>query len=127
MNFLQFCIRFKVRGRYAMAKKIDEKNLTYYKTSINDLILFSVYSVVGNKEDCTFERLVNESFVLFPHVFGFQRYPAWPDTRKLDRPLRSLRSGKMITGHPRKSFLLTKEGKIKAEAIAKTLRQGKLL
>lgn len=110
-----------------MAKKIDEKNLAYYKTSINDLILFSVYAVVTNKEDCTFERLVNESFVLFPHVFGFQKYPHWPDTRKLDRPLRSLRTCKYITGNPKKNFSLTKEGREKAEAIGKTLRQGKLL
>ena len=110
-----------------MAKKIDEKNLTYYKTSINDLILFSIYSVITNKEHCSFERLVNESFVLFPHVFGFQRYPQWPDTRKLDRPLRSLRTGKHIVGGPKKDFSLTKEGREKAEAIARTLRQRKLL
>ncbi|MBU3895823.1 hypothetical protein KKG36_00675 [Patescibacteria group bacterium] len=110
-----------------MTKKIDEKNLAYYKTSINDLILFAVYSVISSKEDCGFEKLVNESFMLFPHVFGFLKYPQWPDTRKLDRPLRSLRSCRLITGSPKNNFLLTKEGKEKAESVAKTLRQGKLL
>jgi hypothetical protein len=109
-----------------MAKKTI-KSLTFCKASINDLILFSIHSVVMNKEDCTFERLVNQSFILFPDIFGFQRYPQWPDARKLDRPLRSLRDGKYIKGDPRTEFTITKEGREKAEEIAKTLRQGKLL
>ncbi len=110
-----------------MPKKKTIKSLTFCKASINDLILFSVYSVVTNKEDCTFERLVNQSFILFPDIFGFQRYPQWPDARKLDRPLRSLRNQKYIKGDPGTEFAITKEGREKAEQVAKTLRQGKLL
>lgn len=109
-----------------MVKKINKK-LAAEKTSVNDLILFSIYLVISNNEICTFDRLIKECFTLFPAPFGFARYPIWPDSRKLDRPLRSLRDDKLIRGDPRTEFFLTKTGKEKAEIIAKTFKQGKLL
>ena len=109
-----------------MAKKTN-KNLVFDKTSVNGLILFSIYSVLSNNEICTFDRLIKECFTLFPEVFGFARYPIWPDSRKLDRPLRSLRKVKLIKGDPKTEFFLTKEGKEKSQEIAKTLKQGRLL
>ena len=109
-----------------MAKKTN-KNLVFDKTSVNGLILFSIYSVISNNEICTFDRLIKECFTLFPEVFGFSRYPIWPDSRKLDRPLRSLRKMKFIKGDPKTEFFLTKEGKEKSQEIAKTLKQGRLL
>ncbi|MBU2540065.1 hypothetical protein KJ786_02805 [Patescibacteria group bacterium] len=108
----------------------DKKNKTktaFPKMSIGDLILFSIYSILSNKQDCKFEKLVNQSFILFPDVFGFKSYPQWPDARKLDRPLRALRNQKLIKGDPKTEFTITKEGKEKAETITKKLRQGKLL
>ena len=110
-----------------MAKKIKFDLSTYKKISVNDLILFAVYSVLSNKEICTFERLIKECFALFPKIFGFSEYPQWPDARKLDRPLRFLRNRKLISGDPVSFFYLTKNGKEIAEAVAKTLRQEKLL
>jgi len=94
---------------------------------INDLILFSIHSVLSDNEICSFDRLIKECFTLFPKVFCFTRYPLWPDARKLDRPLRALRKQKLINGDPKNEFFITKEGKIKAEQIQKSLRQGKLL
>jgi hypothetical protein len=55
------------------------------------------------------------------------RYPVWPDSRKLDRPLRALRNEKLIIGDPKTYFILTKLGEEKATFISKSLRQGKLL
>src|SRR3989339_1961788 len=66
--------------------------------SVNDLILFCIHSIVLNSEQCSFERLVKECFTLFPDTLKFSRYPIWPDSRKLDRPLRALRSEKLIIG-----------------------------
>jgi len=109
-----------------MARKPNKK-LAADKTPINDLILFSVYSVVSNNEICTFDRLIKECFTLFPQPFGFARYPIWPDSRKLDRPLRTLRKEKLIKGDPKTEFFITKEGKEKSEVIAKMLKQGRLL
>ena len=80
-----------------------------------------------NNEECSFERLVKECFTLFPETLSFTRYPVWPDSRKLDRPLRALRNEKLIIGDPKTLFMLTKDGEKKAVAVAKILRQGKLL
>lgn len=108
-----------------MKKKTIEEEL-YGKLSINDLILFSIYLVVENKEKCTFEKLVKECFTLFPKSFSFSKFPKWPDSRKLDRPLRSLRKRKLISGCPKTFFSLTKLGKKTAGETAKTFRQRKL-
>jgi hypothetical protein len=109
-----------------MPKNLNKK-LAFDKIPINYLILFSVYSVVSSNEICTFDRLIKECFTLFPGAFGFARYPIWPDSRKLDRPLRMLRDQKLIKGDPKTEFFLTKEGKEAGQEIGKSLRQGKLL
>jgi len=100
------------------------KNLNF---SVNDLILFCIHSIILNSEQCSFERLVKECFTLFPETLRFQRYPIWPDSRKLDRPLRALRNERLIIGDPKTIFMLTKDGEKKAAEVAKTLKQGKLL
>lgn len=100
------------------------KNINF---SVNDLILFCIHAIAQNNEQCSFERLVKEAFTLFPETLRFERYPIWPDSRKLDRPLRALRNEKLIIGDPKTIFMLTKEGQKKAEEIYKSLRQGKLL
>lgn len=103
---------------------VDEE--LYQKASINNLILFGINLVIENKEKCTLERLIKECFTLFPRAFGLSKYHQWPDARKLDRPLRTLRKRKLITGSPKTSFSLTKLGKKVAEETAKNFRQKKL-
>ena len=98
-----------------------------YNFSVNDLILFCIYSIILNNEQCSFERLIKECFVLFPDVLKFERYPIWPDSRKLDRPLRFLRTEGLVVGDSKTFFILTKDGQKKAMEISKSLRQGKLL
>ena len=105
-------------------QKKKTKNLNI---SANDLILFSIHSVILNNEQCSFDRLVKECFVLFPDAVKFLRYPIWPDSRKLDRPLRALRKEKLIIGDPKSYFKLTDGGIKRAVQIDKVLRQGKLL
>ncbi len=98
-----------------------------YVGTVNDLILFCIHSIVSGSEQCSFERLVKECFTLFPDTLKFPRYPIWPDSRKLDRPLRALRDEKLIIGDPKTYFVLTESGENKAVAVSKALRQGKLL
>ncbi len=107
-------------------KKIIFDEELYKGKSINNLILFGIYLVIEKKEKCTFEKLIKECFTLFPRAFSFPKYPKWPDSRKLDRPLRTLRKRKLITGNPKTSFSLTKPGKKIAEEIIKTFRQRRL-
>ena len=93
---------------------------------LQELILFCIFNLQKNKEDCTFERLVKECFALFPRVCGFVRYSRWPDSRKIDRPLRTLRKKKLIAGNPKTFFVLTDQGKKEAIEIEKILTQKKL-
>ena len=108
-----------------MPKKAFVSEL-YKRVSIYDLILFGVYSVNSKKEKCTYERLVKECFILFPKSFSFSEIPNWPDARKLDRSLRTLRKKKLITGDPKNVFALTKLGRGLAENTGKIFRQGRL-
>ena len=108
-------------------KKISFAEELYKKTSINDLIVFGISSIINNGKKSTFERLVQKCFTLFPKAFSFSRFPKWPDSRKLDRPLRTLRKRKLISGDPKTSFSLTKRGKKRALEIAKSFKQRKLL
>ena len=108
-----------------MPKKAFVSEL-YKKISVYDLILFGVYSVNYKKEKCSYERLVKECFILFPRSFSFSGMPGWPDSRKLDRSLRTLRKKKMLTGDPRNVFALTKIGRKSAEDVGKIFRQGRL-
>lgn len=108
-------------------RKVSPEEELYKKVSINDLILFGIFSVAETKKKCSFEILTHKCFTLFPAVFSLQKYSQWPDTRKIDRPLRTLRDEKMITGSPKTLFSLTKRGKKRALEVAKFFRQTKLL
>jgi len=105
-----------------MKKSFSEE--VYYKISIQDLIL--VCFRINSSEKISFEKLLKQCFKLFPKKFGFQEYSKWPDARKLDRPLRTLRKRKLIAGNPQKSFYLTKNGRKKALEAINFLRQKKL-
>jgi len=113
----------------SLAKKsifggIDQE--IYKKISINDLILFCIYSISEKKEKCGFERLMKECFNLFPLSFNFSSISKWPDSRKLDRTLRSLRAKKLIRGNPQTIFFLTNQGRKIAQETVKTFGQRKL-
>jgi len=94
-----------------MNNNIEYSTEIYSKIEMQNLIVFAIYSVLKNSETCTFERLVAECFQKFPKVFGFKRYPQWPDSLKFDRPLRTLREKSLIVGGARSHFELTEFGK----------------
>jgi len=110
-----------------MKRKVSFEEELYKRESINNLIIFSIYSLTKNGKDCTFENLVKRCFSLFPRTFSFSQFSKWPDARKLDRPLRTLRNKKLITGDPKTSFSLTQRGRQIALEIAKNFTQRKLL
>ena len=104
-----------------MAERIARE--LYQKASINDLILFCLLS---KKPSCDFESLLGECFRSFPKAFCFSNIKKWPDSRKLDRPLRALRNKKLIKGSLERGFSLTSSGKKRAEDLAKSFRQERL-
>jgi len=103
-------------------KKFDKK--IYINVPKSHLIIFGIYSVITQKEECTFERLVKECFTLFPKVFGMSRYPQWPDTLRFDRDLRTLREKGLITGYSKISFALTKFGERLSRETENILKLG---
>jgi len=114
-----------VPGRRKEKLAFDEQ--LYGSARIADLILFAMLSLKGSGKECIFENLIKECFILFPKTVSFSEHPRWPDSRKIDRPLRTLRKQKLITGNPRDSFFLTREGERLAQEVFRKLRQGKLL
>ena len=99
----------------------------YGRLGINQLILFGIYSVASKQKKCTFEKLMKECFALFPKAFSFPQFSQWPDSRKLDRPLRTLRRRKLIKGDPKTFFSLTGLGEKAVKDIIRFLAQKKLL
>lgn len=109
-----------------MVKKVKLREvIAGNKMSIPDFILLALFSV-GSKKGCTFERLLKECYNLSPSSFCFPANTKWPDARKIDRPLRTLRRKGLVKGSPDSSFSLTQKGKRVAEELAKLLRQKKL-
>ncbi len=95
--------------------------------TINDLILYGIFKIEQGGGICDFEKLIEKCFSLFPKEFSFKSLKQWPDARKIDRPLRTLRDKKLISGNPITFFKLTTNGKKEAGQIAKTFSQKKLL
>ena len=96
------------------------------KIPINDLILLGIYLIEKEGRQCNFELLIEKCFELSPQSISFKKNK-WPDSRKIDRPLRSLRKSNLVEISPNLVFSLTKIGKKKSLEIIKVLYQGKLL
>lgn len=94
----------------------------YKNLPLKKLIIFCIRNIVEAGGECTFERLVKECFDMFPESFSFYRYPQWPDSLKLDRHIRELRTPDgYVTGSNETRFLLTREGLEFSDAVAKEL------
>ena len=96
------------------------------KIPINDLILLGIHLLEKEGKQCDFESLIKKCFKLSPETISFKRNK-WPDSRKIDRPLRNLRKNSLIKTSSELLFSLTKKGAKKSLEIIKTLYQGKLL
>jgi hypothetical protein len=112
-----------------MKKKTEKKSLSpafSHQIGIKELILLGIYFVLERDKHCSFPKLVKECFNSFPEQFALDGCFQWPDSRKLDRPLRVLRKRKLISGDPASFFQLTKAGRKSAEEIAQMFRQREL-
>ena len=99
----------------------------YREIGRNNLIIFGINKLQERKEKCSFEKLVNECFHLFPEAFCFSYYAEWPDARKLDRPLRELRERNFIDKDSQNFFYLTRSGRRIADDVGKKFSQRQLL
>ena len=79
--------------------------------STTEIVLLCLDSVLRKtKKKCTFGELVKECFNSYPSLFALTDVPKWPDTLKLDRPLRKLREKGYISGSPVTYYTITNFG-----------------
>jgi hypothetical protein len=99
----------------------------YNKISLDHLITFCVWNILESGEECTLERLVYEAFTFFPERFGFQRYPEWPDSARIDKSWRRCRTDfGFIVGKVKEGFRLTPKGELIAKDTERKLLKGKI-
>lgn len=85
--------------------------------SIEKKVLMSIDMALKTHGKCTFSELVKQAFTMYPDDFVLAGYKKWPDSVKLDRPLRKLRHDGFITGGASSEFLLTQKGVDQIEEI----------
>lgn len=86
--------------------------------NIKDLLLLGINSVIKKKKKCSYGDLIKEVFSKYPSLFSIADYPKWPDSLKLDRPLRELRGEGLITGSPTTFYSLTSLGREKLRLLS---------
>ena len=90
--------------------------------SLDDLVVYCVRRILAGGEECTFERLVYESFTQFPETFGLQRYPQWPDSARINKSWLRCRTDKgWIVGSVKEGFRLTPAGTSVAQRVEEHL------
>ncbi len=96
---------------------------SYSAIGLDQLLTHSVDSVLARGEDCTFENIVFECFTKFPRKFGFERFPHWPDSARVNKTWLRCRTDKgWIVGNVKAGFRLTPAGRIVAAQVAKQLK-----
>ena len=105
-------------------KLIPYSEEIYIEIPVAHLIVFGIYSILQRGENCTFEKLIEECFSLFPKVFSFSRHSEWPDSLKFDRTLRTLREKGLVVGNPNTFYSFTKFGEKIAKKTAQDLKTG---
>ncbi len=81
------------------------------ESSIEDIILVCIDSVIQKSSKCSFGSLVKECFIRYPNNFSLNEAPEYPDSLKLDRPLREMREKGIIVGSPTTFYLITNLGR----------------
>ena len=84
----------------------------YENIDLDSLVTYAVWSIQQNGEACTFERLVEECFRLFPNKFSMFGYPQWPDAARINKSWLRCRTDKgLISGKTKTGFTLTPKGR----------------
>jgi hypothetical protein len=93
----------------------------YTKMILNDLVVYSVYSLHKQGLDITSEDIISACFVLFPKRFSMRKYPQYPDAGIVNRRRSNCKSKGYLRGNAIKGFELTARGIKRAEKVEKSL------
>ena len=105
-----------------MKSPFDES--IYNSVSLTKLTIFAISKIFENQEECAYERVVHECFILFPKRFGLQRYPEWPDGARIKIEILRCRDNGWVTGNEKKGFQITSLGVRVADEVLKELQEG---
>ncbi len=82
------------------------------KLNIDQLLLFSLFKIISEKKQTTFENLVVKCFELFPNEFGLKGFiKKYPDSSRIDKTWRRCRTDrKWVSGSVAHGFMITPLG-----------------
>lgn len=98
----------------------------YAKTPLNDLMVFSIYSLHRQGQAIPAEDIISACFVLFPRRFSLRKYPQWPDSTIVSRRWSDCKRRGYLRGNAVDGFQLTARGVKRAEKIEKMLGKVKI-
>jgi hypothetical protein len=93
----------------------------YSKVVLNDLVVYSVYTLHKQGLEITSEEIIASCFVLFPKRFSMRKYPQYPDSGIVSRRWRGCKSKGYLRGNATKGFQITARGIKRAEKVEKLL------
>jgi hypothetical protein len=93
----------------------------YTKIILNDLVVYSVYTLHKQGLEITSEDIIATCFVLFPKRFSMRKYPQYPDSGIVSRRWSDCKSKGYLKGNAAKGFELTARGIKRAEKVEKSL------
>lgn len=100
----------------------------YENIDLDSLVTYAVWSIEQKGEACTFERLVEECYTLFPKKFSLFGYPQWPDAARINKSWLRCRTDKgLIRGTVKTGFRLTPIGESSVVSTAENLQGTKTL
>lgn len=83
----------------------------YKSSSLDELVTYSIYILLEENKEATFEKVVAKSFEIFPDKFSLVGYPQWPDSARVNKSwLRCRTDFKYIKGSVKTGFKLTSKG-----------------
>jgi hypothetical protein len=92
----------------------------YLNISQDHLVVVSLWFVLEDGKQPSFENLVAEAFLSFPARFQLEGYPDWPNAHVIGKAwVRCRTDKKWITGSASEGFLLTPLGE---QIVAKTMK-----
>ena len=95
----------------------------YSAIGLDQLLTYAVDRVLAGGNDCTFENIVYECFTVFPQRFGFERFPEWPDSTRVDKAWRRCRTDRgWIVGNVKTGFQITPAGEVVARQVDRQLQ-----
>lgn len=98
----------------------------YSKITLNDLVMYSVYTLHKQGTEITPEDAISACFTLFPKRFSLQKYPQWPDSAVVRRRWSDCKGKGYLRGSDAKGFKLTAKGIKRAQKLEISLGSVKL-